>query len=1068
MKFREFNQLSVKIFIILILVLVFSIGLFAQPMPWMLSNLDPLGETTFIYDENSEIIEDAVLIQLILDMGGDGPNAPSAHPETYGEPTENDILVTSAISWPEPGVCPLGSFVLFTDIDVNNPSIPSNARAYIRVFADVNPIMGTPFLDSDRFYGPVFPEGVQTIVKFPPGMTGYIGNDRPALYASPSYITVQAGDEAIISLSADDSSEILEFSVVSDSLPGDESAILIRDLSHSESEVSWIPPFDATGVHLITCNVTDGQWIESRVIEVTVTEGAGNPSAFHLESPETAGTLWSTVGFSWNESLDPENEDVEYTLIWGSDSLLTMDVDSIAGLTETNAVVEFDGNGILGAVPENDDGLIGLNRNNFRGKNKSPGNEKMTNSLDGKKKKGELTPAIISADRSGKSRRELINTDLTGNTIDPLPDRSLDIVEGQEIYWRVHAYDQDGNGRISSELRSAYAEIPDAPSAFSLTSPTNNATIETLSPTLNWESSEDSDMGDEVKYDLIWSLDNWETSDTVYAISGTSFSFNDPSLNNLPGADEFINAVLSRLLNPSIPELDNLPDDVTVDWSVDAVDMLGLRTEAQDNWSFSISVPEAPNGFNLVSPPHQTLFEIAQPLQLAWSITIDPDPDAQEVTYDVLLTDNPEINDPLLFPVLDTQLELPFIAYTPAEGDDQVFRWTVRAISSDDTTWASAGDEGYFEFAISDPDRPGEFTLSTPEDNAEQFSQAPVFSWSQPFDPDPYDPLTYTVYYSLDEWMTTDSLAGITETSFIFPERIVDDPEVNSLQTKSRPGSEKIKIEGDKTLSNPEDGIVRLDNQRQNIPDKVIQNELDEVDEIPDSSLISWKVRVQDSNSIGRWATPEEGWSFTFYRDFAPEDFSLLSPEHREVLGDSTALFEWEETSDPNGFGNMSYIIYISDTDDFVMADSVITNETSADILLTGYETGFRWWKVHAVDSTGAVTESNETWMFDLAWTDISDRQKMVLPTEFALHKLYPNPFNPVINAVIAVPKAESLTLTVIDLLGREVTRIGPEVYYPGYVPVLLDFSGKASGTYFLRLESPGKVIALKRMTLLK
>ncbi len=97
------------------------------------------------------------------------------------------------------------------------------------------------------------------------------------------------------------------------------------------------------------------------------------------------------------------------------------------------------------------------------------------------------------------------------------------------------------------------------------------------------------------------------------------------------------------------------------------------------------------------------------------------------------------------------------------------------------------------------------------------------------------------------------------------------------------------------------------------------------------------------------------------------------------------------------------------------------------------------------------------------------------VPGSFALLQNYPNPFNPVTVISYDLPQTSSVTLTVFDLLGREVTTLVNEVKSFGRYSVPFNGSGFASGVYFYRLqtrqtdgERAENFVETKRMMLVK
>ncbi len=82
-----------------------------------------------------------------------------------------------------------------------------------------------------------------------------------------------------------------------------------------------------------------------------------------------------------------------------------------------------------------------------------------------------------------------------------------------------------------------------------------------------------------------------------------------------------------------------------------------------------------------------------------------------------------------------------------------------------------------------------------------------------------------------------------------------------------------------------------------------------------------------------------------------------------------------------------------------------------------------------------------------------------VAPQEFALHANYPNPFNPMTTLVYDLPRPARVVITIFDLQGRAVRRLGDRFQEAGRHKLIwdgLDDGGQtvAAGVYFYRLEA--------------
>jgi hypothetical protein len=87
--------------------------------------------------------------------------------------------------------------------------------------------------------------------------------------------------------------------------------------------------------------------------------------------------------------------------------------------------------------------------------------------------------------------------------------------------------------------------------------------------------------------------------------------------------------------------------------------------------------------------------------------------------------------------------------------------------------------------------------------------------------------------------------------------------------------------------------------------------------------------------------------------------------------------------------------------------------------------------------------------------------------TRFALLNNYPNPFNPSTQIQFALPEANTVTLSIYDVLGKEVSRLVNERIPAGVHSATWDAAGMPSGVYFCRLTA-GTFHAMKKMLLVK
>ncbi len=87
-----------------------------------------------------------------------------------------------------------------------------------------------------------------------------------------------------------------------------------------------------------------------------------------------------------------------------------------------------------------------------------------------------------------------------------------------------------------------------------------------------------------------------------------------------------------------------------------------------------------------------------------------------------------------------------------------------------------------------------------------------------------------------------------------------------------------------------------------------------------------------------------------------------------------------------------------------------------------------------------------------------------MLPGTFALDQNYPNPFNPSTKITFMLEKTGHTTITVFDILGREVTVLVNKTLAAGSHSISFDAENLNAGVYFYRLQSEGQSLTRKMM----
>ena len=102
----------------------------------------------------------------------------------------------------------------------------------------------------------------------------------------------------------------------------------------------------------------------------------------------------------------------------------------------------------------------------------------------------------------------------------------------------------------------------------------------------------------------------------------------------------------------------------------------------------------------------------------------------------------------------------------------------------------------------------------------------------------------------------------------------------------------------------------------------------------------------------------------------------------------------------------------------------------------------------------------------------VSTELEHFIPEEFVLHQNYPNPFNPVTTLRYDLPETGLVTITIYDMLGREVKNLINQAQDAGYRSVIWDATNDygepvSAGIYLYQIQV-GEYISTKKMLLLK
>ena len=90
-----------------------------------------------------------------------------------------------------------------------------------------------------------------------------------------------------------------------------------------------------------------------------------------------------------------------------------------------------------------------------------------------------------------------------------------------------------------------------------------------------------------------------------------------------------------------------------------------------------------------------------------------------------------------------------------------------------------------------------------------------------------------------------------------------------------------------------------------------------------------------------------------------------------------------------------------------------------------------------------------------------------IIPEDFSIHSIYPNPFNPATNIIYGLPEHVNVQMIVYDLSGKQIHTLINQLQTSGYYSISWNASSYPSGVYLIRMES-GEFTQTQKVVLVK
>ena len=234
------------------------------------------------------------------------------------------------------------------------------------------------------------------------------------------------------------------------------------------------------------------------------------------------------------------------------------------------------------------------------------------------------------------------------------------------------------------------------------------------------------------------------------------------------------------------------------------------------------------------------------------------------------------------------------------------------------------------------------------------------------------------------------------------------------------------------------------------------------------------------------------GNTFVLFAKYFTADWGWLGMDQSEAFDASFAVDEWHyldfTATVPEGASTVqvgAMLVQPGDDhgsvymDDFYMhlplttTGLFVTHGTLADAAVENGVTNLTWtWDVWSSDGFEYTPSSSGERTITVDVSEMLGIDGLSLPTEFALHNNYPNPFNPVTNIIYDIPEVTDVTLEIYNVMGQRVRTLAQGSHEPGRYQIVWnatnDFGqGLSSGMYIYRIQA-GDFVSVKKLVLMK
>jgi len=197
------------------------------------------------------------------------------------------------------------------------------------------------------------------------------------------------------------------------------------------------------------------------------------------------------------------------------------------------------------------------------------------------------------------------------------------------------------------------------------------------------------------------------------------------------------------------------------------------------------------------------------------------------------------------------------------------------------------------------------------------------------------------------------------------------------------------------------------------------------------------------------------------FSEVKPVEFSAFSVSNQPGTMANAVLLKWETATETNNLGFEIERAYESAPEQYETIGFLDGAGTTSEPQTYSYTdndanaAGLYYYRLKQIDTDGTYAYS-DTREFTVE-----------MPTEYSLKQNYPNPFNPSTEIVFQLIKETHVTITVYDILGREVTTLVDTELQAGTHRLNFDATTLSAGVYVYSMQAESYT-AMKKMTLIK